>query len=119
VLGLIGLILLATFATVTRPDWLTLIIDLVSGDNANSGVGEPLQVTYELEITVPSNATDEEILAAFREAFRARVQQEYSGRAQINQNIPISYFGKPEQIEESNDQITYQARLTGTIWVRK
>ncbi len=119
VLGLIGLILLATFATVTRPDWLTLIIDPVSGDNTNSSFGEPLQVTYELEITVPSHATDEEILAAFREAFRTQVQQEYGAQTQINSSVPISYIGKPEQKNQSNDQITYQARLTGTIWVRK
>jgi serine/threonine-protein kinase len=119
VLGLIGLILLATFATVTRPDWLTLIIDPVSGDNTNSSFGEPLQVTYELEITVPSHATDEEILAAFREAFRTQVQQEYGAQTQINPSVPISYIGKPEQKNQSNDQITYQARLTGTIWVRK
>ncbi|MFN3372340.1 MAG: protein kinase domain-containing protein [Chloroflexus sp.] len=118
-LGLIAITVFSGYVLVTRPAWAEpFIAPIVGGSSQPAPLTGQLQtIEYELEVTVAESTDNQGVLAAFREAYRARVQREYGVNAQINPNIPISYVGQPRQIGQSNGQVTYQARLTGRVWI--
>ncbi len=118
-LGVIAITLLSGYVLVMRPAWSEPFIAPIIGGRSQSVplTGQLNVIEYELEVTVAEGTDEQGVLTAFREAYRARVQDEYGTNAQINANIPISYVGQPRQIGQSNGQVTYQARLTGRVWV--
>ncbi|WP_298402058.1 serine/threonine-protein kinase [uncultured Chloroflexus sp.] len=118
-LGLIAMTVFSGYVLVTRPTWAEPFLAPIVGGRSQPAplTGQLQTIEYELEVTVAEGTDEQGVLTAFREAYRARVQREYGTHAQINPSIPISYVGQPRQIRQSNGQVTYQARLTGRVWV--
>ncbi len=119
VLTLIVLMLFSAYVLVTRPLWAEpFVAPILSGNSQVSPRNSQAQmIEYELEVTVSADADPQTVLEVFRQSYRARVRQELGDNAQINNNMPISYLGQPELIDQANGQYTYRARMTGLVWV--
>ncbi len=117
-LTLIAFTLFSAYVLATRPAWAEPLIAPLLGESSSVPLsGQLEQIEYDLQVTVPGDVDKTALLEAFRQAYRERLAQEYGSRAQINPNIPLSYMGTPELVDQQDSQATYRARLTGQVWI--
>ncbi len=71
--------------------------------------------SQDLTVTVPADADDATIRAAFEQAYEARLAQNHPG-AVINQNVGLTYVGDPpREIGQENGAVQYQATMQGFV----
>ncbi len=74
------------------------------------------EIALEVEVTLPSTASEAEVREALRAAYRREVEANYPG-AQINENIPPALVGSVTTTDAGAGQTTYRARLSGRVSV--
>jgi serine/threonine-protein kinase len=122
-LAVIGTIGLGAFVYFVRPAWAepyvgTFLESLPTGATATPAT--PLtsrQVSYEIQVTVPSGSSPAAILQAFRNAFAAQAQLEYGPNTRVNANIPPGYVGgAPVPVSDDGAQAVYRVQMQGYIF---
>ncbi|NJL04946.1 MAG: hypothetical protein HC911_08570 [Chloroflexaceae bacterium] len=87
------------------------------------GIAQPSPVSFvlrevplDVEVALPSTASDAEVRAALQAAYRREVEALYPG-AQINESIPPAVIGGVIEADSVDGQTTYTARLSGRVSV--
>lgn len=74
------------------------------------------EIALDVEVELPSTASDGEVRDALREAYRREIEAIYPG-AQINESIPPALIGGVIEADTVAGQTTYAARLSGRVSV--
>lgn len=102
-----------------RPYLPPAIVALLPGQSAPTpDVLTSQSFEAEVEATVPSGATAEEIRQALIAKYADAVKAKYGANALVNSNIPVTPVGSPELAATNADGTeTYRATMTG--WVQR
>ena len=74
------------------------------------------EIRLDVEVTLPSTASEAEVREALRAAYRREVEARYPG-AQINENSPPAFIGGVVEAGTADGQTIYRASMSGRVSV--
>lgn len=115
--AVIGAILLGSYAVAVRPAWAEPYLGgIFPGAAPTSTTLRVEQVSYPLEVRIAANASEEELLLAFRAAFLAQARLAFGPSTLTASNLPPVYInGPPVRIASDDNTATYRVQMQGYV----
>ncbi len=119
-----GGLLLIALAAILAAGLMFLRGNLGASLPAMPGIAQPSpvpllvlrEITLEVEVALPSTASEAEVREALRAAYRREVEARYPG-AQINESIPPAFIGGVIEAGTVDGQTIYRASMSGRVGV--
>jgi serine/threonine-protein kinase len=115
--AVISAILLGSYAVAVRPAWAEPYLGgIFPGTAPTSTTLRVEQVSYPLEVRISANASEEDLLLAFRAAFLAQARLAFGPSTLTASNLPPVYInGPPVRIASDGTTATYRVQMQGYV----